>query len=265
MTTVTPAHPIKPLSNPAPGSLGEPLGRRVSIFAYGLACYLLFFVTFCYAAGWLGNFLVPRSIDSLPTQPAWLAILIDSGLLLLFALQHSVMARPAFKKWWTRIIPEVAERSTYVLFSSVALIAVMFLWSPIGGVIWNVENPIGRGVLYALFAVGWGLVLYATFLINHFDLAGVRQVWLFLQDKPYTQLPFKTPVLYRIVRHPLYVGWFIGFWATPTMSAAHLLFAVLTSVYILMAIRWEERDLVDAHPEYEQYRREVPMLVPGTK
>ncbi|MOA25443.1 hypothetical protein D3C78_1461680 [compost metagenome] len=160
-------------------------------------------------------------------------------------------------------MPEAAERSTYVLFSSLALILLFSYWQPIGGVLWAVENPVGRGLFYAAFAFGWLLVLYSTFLINHFDLFGLRQVWLQLLGKPYTVLPFKTPALYRIVRHPLYVGWLFAFWATPDMSMTHVLFALMITVYILSAIQLEERDLCEAHPEYEAYRREVPMLIPG--
>lgn len=176
------------------------------------------------------------------------------------------MARPWFKKAWTKIVPAPVERSTYVLFSSLALILLFWQWRPLGGVIWSVEDPIGKAVLYGLFAFGWGLVLVTTFLINHFDLFGLRQGWLYLIGKPYTRLEFKTPALYRVVRHPLYVGWFFAFWMTPLMTAAHLLFAVATTAYILIAIQFEERDLVEEHGEdYEDYRRSVPMLVPFSK
>jgi methanethiol S-methyltransferase len=239
--------------------------KRVLIFVYGLVSYAIFFVTFLYAIGFVGNLWVPRSIDSAPEAPLATALLINLVLLGLFAVQHSVMARPAFKRRWTRIVPPVAERSTYVLFSSVALIVLFAFWRPMGGTVWNIESPAGRAVLYALFAFGWGLVLVSTFVINHFDLFGLRQVWLQLVGKPYESPPFKTPMLYRIVRHPLYVGWFFAFWATPTMTIAHLVFALATSAYILIAIRLEERDLIDAYPEYEDYRRRVPMLVPFTK
>jgi protein-S-isoprenylcysteine O-methyltransferase Ste14 len=239
--------------------------KRLLIFIYGVASYAIFFATFLYAIGFIGNFLVPKSIDSIREVPLATALLIDLGLLGLFAIQHSVMARPAFKRWWTRIVPESAERSTYTLLSSLALIALFAFWQPIGGEIWNVSSPIGEALLYGACAFGWGLVLFSTFLINHFDLFGLRQVWLQLLNKPYTPLLFKTPVLYRYVRHPLYVGWLCVFWATPTMTVTHLVFAVVTTVYILIAIQFEERDLVDAHPEYEEYRRRVPMLVPIKK
>jgi protein-S-isoprenylcysteine O-methyltransferase Ste14 len=174
------------------------------------------------------------------------------------------MARPAFKRWWTRLVPKPVERSTYVLFSSLALLLLFYVWQPMGGTLWDVRDPILRGVIYGLFASGWLVVLVATFLINHFDLFGMRQVWLYLNRMPYTPLVFKTPVFYRYVRHPLYVGWLLTFWATPTMTAAHLVFAMATTAYILIAIRFEERDLVAVHgAAYEAYRRQVPMLVPG--
>jgi protein-S-isoprenylcysteine O-methyltransferase Ste14 len=173
------------------------------------------------------------------------------------------MARPAFKQWWTRIVPQPAERSTYVLFSSFALLLVFWQWQPMGGIIWQVQNPTGQTILFTLFAVGWVLVLVATFLINHFDLFGLRQVSLYLQGKEYTSLKFGTPGPYRYVRHPLYVGWLLAFWATPTMTATHLVFALLTTAYILIAIHFEERDLLAAHgEEYAVYRRQVPMLLP---
>jgi protein-S-isoprenylcysteine O-methyltransferase Ste14 len=241
------------------------LMKRISIFLYGVVSYAVFFATFLYAIGFVGNLWVPKSIDSAPVAPLGIALLINLGLLGVFALQHSIMARPAFKRWWTRIVPESAERSTYTLFSSLALIALFAFWQPMGGVIWNVDSPLGRTLLYSAFAFGWGLILLSTFLINHFDLYGLRQVWLQLLGKPYTPLMFKTPALYRYVRHPLYVGWLIAFWATPTMTVAHLVFALMTTAYILVAIQLEERDLIAAHPEYASYRQRVPMLIPFFK
>lgn len=209
---------------------------------------------------------MPTTLDGPAAGPFWQSLLINTGLLGLFAVQHSVMARPWFKRAWTKFVPKPVERSTYVLFSSLALTLLFWQWRPMGGVIWSVEDPVGVAVLYGLFAFGWGLVLVTTFLINHFDLFGLRQAWLYLIGKPYTRLEFKTPALYRIVRHPLYVGWFFAFWMTPTMTVAHLLFAVATTAYILIAIQFEERDLVTEHGEaYENYRRSVPMLVPFAK
>jgi protein-S-isoprenylcysteine O-methyltransferase Ste14 len=237
--------------------------KRLAIFIYGVGSYAVFFATFLYAIAFVGNFpLVPRSIDGIPEMAFGNALVINMLLLAVFAIQHSVMARPAFKARWTRIIPQAAERSTYVLLSSLALIALFYFWQPMGGVIWQVENRSGQLPLLAGFGFGWALVLYSTFLINHFDLFGLRQVWLQLLGKPYTALPFKTPAAYKLVRHPLYLGWFFAFWCTPQMTAAHLLFAVLTSVYILIGIFLEERDLLKAHPEYAAYRQQVPMLLP---
>ena len=236
--------------------------KRPLVLLYGIASYVVFFATFLYAIGFLGNFGVPTSIDSLPTGGLGEALLVDIGLLALFALQHSVMARPAFKRWLTRIVPTAAERSTYVLLSSVALILLFWQWRPIGAVIWNVESSAGITLLYAGFAAGWVLLLVSTFLINHFDLFGLRQAWLYFRGRPYTDIPFRTPALYNLVRHPLYVGWLLIFWCTPTMTAAHLLFAVMTTAYILIAIQFEEHDLIRAFPEYATYRQRVPMLVP---
>ncbi|MBB6096315.1 protein-S-isoprenylcysteine O-methyltransferase Ste14 [Povalibacter uvarum] len=239
--------------------------KRLLIFLYGIASYAVFFATFLYAIGFIGNFGVPKTMDSLRDTPLVTALLIDAGLLALFALQHSIMARPAFKRWWTRMVPESAERSTYVLFSSLALIALFAFWQPLGGVVWEVTSPVARAVLYGAYAFGWGLVLVSTFLINHFDLFGLRQVWLQLLGRPYHSVPFVVPAPYQVVRHPLYVGWLFAFWATPVMTATHLFFAIATTAYILIAIQFEERDLVAAHPEYEQYRRRVPMLIPSFK
>jgi protein-S-isoprenylcysteine O-methyltransferase Ste14 len=235
---------------------------RTLAFIYGAAAYAVFFATFLYAIGFVGNFVVPKSMDSPAEGPLQTALLIDLGLLAVFALQHSIMARPAFKRVLTRVVSPTIERSTYVLASSLALILLFWQWRPLGGVIWSVENPIGVALLYAGFAFGWGLVLVTTFVINHFDLFGLRQVWRNLLGQPQQDLKFVTPVLYRMVRHPLYVGWFFAFWCTPTMTVTHLLFAVMTTAYILIAIQLEERDLLVAHPEYAEYRNKVPMLIP---
>jgi len=235
---------------------------RVLAFLYGVASYLVFFATFLYAIGFVGNLVVPKSLDSPADGPWQTALAIDLGLLALFALQHSIMARPAFKRMWTRVVSPVVERSTYVLASSLALILLFWQWRPLGGVVWSVQNEIGVALLYAGFAFGWLLVLVTTFVINHFDLFGLRQVWRHVRGEPQQGLKFVLPVLYRIVRHPLYVGWFFAFWCTPTMTVTHLVFAVMTTAYILIAIQFEERDLVHEHPEYADYRRRVPMLIP---
>ena len=238
--------------------------KRFLVLLYGVICYAVFFATFLYAIGFIGNFLVPRSIDSAPMTSLGVALAVDIALLALFALQHSVMARPAFKRWWTRIVPVAMERSTYTLLSSLALILLFWQWRPIGAVVWTVDSETGRALLYAGFAFGWLLLLVSTFLINHFDLFGLRQVWLYFRGRPYAEIPFRTPALYKFVRHPLYVGWLFTFWCAPTMTAAHLLFAVLTTAYILIGIQFEERDLTHAFPGYAAYRKRVPMLIPFT-
>jgi protein-S-isoprenylcysteine O-methyltransferase Ste14 len=224
----------------------------------------VFFLTFVYAIGFIGNLYVPKSMDSAARMSFFPALVIDVLLLLIFAVQHSVMARPAFKEVLTRFIPAAAERSTYVLFSSLLLIALFAFWQPIGSVVWNVTDPVVRNAINVAFGFGFALVFVATLLINHFDLFGLRQAALYLAGKPYTYLEFRTPLFYRYVRHPLYVGWLIAFWATPTMTGAHLLFAVLTSAYILTAIRWEEHDLVIVHgSKYQNYQKCVPKLIPS--
>ena len=240
--------------------------KRIGFFAYGVVCYAIFFATFLYAIGFIGGFGVPATLDGPATEPLGKGIAINAGLLGLFAVQHSVMARRWFKERWTRIVAPALERSTYVLLSSAALIFLFWQWRPLGGVVWSVEHPVGRAVLIGLFLFGWSLVLVSTFLINHFDLFGLRQVWLYLRNKPYTLLRFGTPGPYKLVRHPLYVGWFFAFWMTPKMTYAHLLFAIATTAYILIAIQFEERDLVHEHGHsYEDYRRRVPMLIPFTR
>jgi methanethiol S-methyltransferase len=239
--------------------------KRLSIFVYGVVCYAVFFATFLYAIGFIGNFAVPTTIDAPASHSLWTALLINVGLLALFAVQHSVMARPAFKRWWTRIVPPAAERSTYVLFSSLALIALFAYWAPIGGVVWAIESTLAQGIVYGIYGLGWALVLYATFLINHFDLFGLRQVTLQLLGRPYTPVPFRTPSLYKHMRHPLYLGWLLVFWAAPTMTMAHLVFAIATTAYIFIAIQFEERDLMDALPEYASYRARTPMILPFGK
>ncbi|MBX9583018.1 MAG: hypothetical protein K2X87_22155 [Gemmataceae bacterium] len=237
------------------------LGRTLTLL-YALVAYALFLATFVYAVGFVGGFLTPTRRDGLADGPTAAAVAIDLGLLALFAIQHSGMARPRFKRWLTRYVPQPAERATYVLLSSLALAALFAFWQPAGGVVWEVRGEAARAAVYALAAAGWLTVLATTFLIHHFDPFGLRQAWLYFRGTEYTPLAFATPWPYRLVRHPLYVGWLVAFWAAPTMTAAHLLFAAGTTAYILAAIRWEERDLMAGHPEYAAYRRRVPMLVP---
>jgi protein-S-isoprenylcysteine O-methyltransferase Ste14 len=239
------------------------MAKRIAFFLYGVACYLVFLATFLYAVGFVGGLLVPKALDGAPARAFWPALGVDVLLLTVFAVQHSVMARRWFKERWTRIVPWAVERSTYVLFASAALALLMWQWQPLGGEVWRVDQAAARALLWGLFALGWTLVLYATFLINHFDLFGLRQVWLPLAGKPYTRPRFGTPGPYRLVRHPLYLGFLLAFWATPHMTVTHLVFALATSGYILVAIQLEERDLVREHGEsYAAYRRRVPMLLP---
>jgi protein-S-isoprenylcysteine O-methyltransferase Ste14 len=236
---------------------------RGASLGYGVACYLMFLGVFLYGIGFVGNLGVPHSIDSVPRTPTKQAVLTNLILLAVFALQHSVMARPTFKNWSKRFIPPQLERSTYVLFSNVCLLALFCLWEPVGGVVWDVQDPLGYAVLLSLFVSGWMVVLITTFLIDHLDLLGLRQVWTYFRGETYEPLGFFMPAVYQHVRHPLYVGWLIAFWATPTMTVAHLLFAVITTVYILVAIQFEERNLIETHGDvYVDYRRNVPMLIP---
>jgi protein-S-isoprenylcysteine O-methyltransferase Ste14 len=236
---------------------------RIFTLVYGVLCYAVFLAVFVYAVGFIGGFVTPTSLDGPATRPLSQALAIDVALLAVFALQHSGMARPAFKRWWTRFVPVAAERSTYVLLSSLAMIALFAFWQPIGGVVWRLERgPVWMTVV-GLYLFGWTLLLYSTFLIDHFDLFGLKQVWRRFRGESYLPPKFHTPGLYRLVRHPLYIGWLTIFWYAPVMTTAHLLFALMTTTYILIAIQLEERDLVDAFGEtYLDYRRRTPMLAP---
>lgn len=236
----------------------------VLALTYGGISYLAFLGAFVYAIGFVENIGTPTTIDSRPSSPALVAALIDIALLALFAAQHSIMARAGFKAWWTRIIPQSIERSTYVLLASLALLLLFWQWQPISYVIWQVDNGVARGLLIGISLFGWLLCTVSTFLINHFDLFGLRQVYLAWSRKAYTDLPFRVVGLYRLVRHPMMLGLLIAFWATPRMSSGHLLFSLATTGYIVLAVRYlEERALVATLGEpYSAYRRRVPMLLP---
>ncbi len=236
---------------------------RIGIFIYGIVCYLVFLAVFLYGVGFIGGFLTPTSLDGILLSSLGEALTVDLGLLGVFAVQHSGMARPGFKEWWKRVVPEAAERSTYVLLSLLVLAALFIYWEPIGGVVWNLAPGAARDVVIGLYVFGWLLLLYTTFLIDHFDLFGLKQIWRRLNEKSYRAPVFRTPSLYKLVRHPLYIGWLTIVWAAPTMTVAHPIFAIATTAYILIAIRFEERDLVSAFGNvYVDYRARTSMLLP---
>lgn len=240
--------------------------KKVLYLLYGVISYFAFFGTILYAIGFIGNFVVPKTIDGAAVVSTGKAILINASLLFLFALQHSIMARPAFKRWWVKYVPEPLERSTYVLFASLCLMLMIWQWQPIGGVIWSVQNETIKKVLFIISLLGWGIVFISTFLINHFDLFGLRQVWLYFKGVPYKPLPFRQPFFYKFVRHPLYFGFLVAFWSASTMTITHLLFAILTTGYILTAIQFEEKDLVSVFGEkYKSYKKKAPMIIPFSK
>jgi protein-S-isoprenylcysteine O-methyltransferase Ste14 len=237
--------------------------KKAAVFLYGLVVYTLFFVTFLYLIGFVGNLLVPKSIDGALDVPLWQAILTNIGLISLLGLQHSLMARGWFKKVWTRFVPEPIERSTYVLFTVFALVALFIFWQPMGIYVWSIDEGLLYGILMAVFALGWTIVLISTFMITHFDLFGLRQTWLYLLGKPYEPLKFRINIFYNYVRHPLYLGMLLALWAAPVMSLARFILALGFTVYVLMAIQWEEKDLIQHFgKKYIAYKKLVPMLIP---
>ena len=237
--------------------------KRWLVLIYGIGCYATFLGVFLYLAGWLGNVIVPWSIDQAGSEVGPRAVLINLALVALFGVQHSVMARPTFKKWWTRWIPKPIERSTYVLCTNLVFVTLFWQWRPLDAVIWDWQHPWGRAATHGVYLAGWLTVLVTTFLINHFDLFGLRQAWLYFTRRDYAPVPFATPGPYRWVRHPLYIGWFMAIWAAPTMTAGHLLFAGGMTAYVLIAIWFEERNLMTFYgDQYARYRRQTPMLIP---
>lgn len=237
--------------------------KRTLFLLYGVTCYFCFFGTFLYLIGFVENFLVPKSIDTGEVVPLSQALLINTLLVALLGVQHSTMARPGFKAWWTRMIPKPIERSTYVLITSALFCLIFWQWRPIPTVIWQVDHSTIRTLLIAVSVMGWGIALYASFLIDHFDLFGLRQVWLYFRGRPYVHPPFKRPPLYRLVRNPLMLGFLIAFWFTPDMTSGHLLFCLLFTTYILIGVSFEERDIERILGEdYRRYRAQTPMLLP---
>jgi protein-S-isoprenylcysteine O-methyltransferase Ste14 len=240
--------------------------QRAATLVYGIVAYAVFFATFLYMIGFAGNVFVPKSIDFGGSASLAAALLNNILLLGLFAIQHTGMARPGFKKHWTRIVPRPIERSTYVLLTSLLLCLLAWRWIPMTGVVWEIHNPTTATLLWCSFVIGWCVVLYSTVLIDHFDLFGLRQVYLYARGMAYTPPQFAVTSLYNYVRHPLLLGFLIAFWSAPRMTLGHLVFCVVTTAYVLVAVQFEERDLVRFHGEaYEDYRRQVPMLIPSPR
>ncbi|HKJ32837.1 MAG TPA: NnrU family protein [Balneolales bacterium] len=237
--------------------------RRLLALFYGIISYVVFLGSFLYAIAFIGDFAVLKTINTGVEGPIVLSLIIDAGLLSIFALQHSIMARQGFKKWWAKFIPKPIERSTFVLASSLALILIFWQWRPVNAVIWDVGNGAAQTVIYGIYAVGWLIVLFGTFLINHFNLFGLQQVYRYMRNQKPLPPEFKKPFFYKVVRHPLMFGFIVAFWATPTMTVGHLLFSIATTGYILVAIQLEERDLVSFHGEdYIRYQQEVSQIIP---
>lgn len=241
--------------------------KKLIVLLYGIIAYVIFLGSFLYAVAFVGDFLVPKTINTGMEAPFTEALLINLALLSVFALQHSIMARPGFKKWWTRIVHPSVERSTYVLLSSLALLLIYWQWRPMPEIIWEVQHETIAAVIYGICALGWLIVLLSTFMINHFDLFGLKQVYEYLKNRYPTPISFQKPGLYALVRHPLMLGFIIAFWSTPVMTMGHLVFSITTTLYILVAVKFlEERDLRKIHGEqYIKYQQEVPMLVPFGK
>lgn len=251
------------IASQASGAPGASLPARLAAFGYGAAVYLFFLAAFLYFIGFVAGLVVPKGVNDGPTVATGVALVTDLALIALFGIQHSVMARPAFKRVWTKLVPKPVERSTYVLFAALVLVLLMWLWKPIPGHVWVVENPAGFWALWALFALGWAVLLASTYMTDHFDLFGLRQVFLYLAGRPYTPVAFKARFLYRHMRHPLYTGFLIAFWATPDMTVGRLVLAGGLSAYIVVGTLFEERDLVKAFGDrYRAYCKDMPRYLP---